>query len=108
VSELTAAEVIDVMCARFTSGNSVPVERAHIKREDWQALMQLIAEHYKPDDDGRLPPNDPRFNMGLVSDVCLVLQRHGYKPAPQSATYADVIVDLMRMARHFEGLTGLE
>lgn len=43
MSTLTASEVIDTMCARFTSGNSIPVERAHIKREEWEALMKVIA-----------------------------------------------------------------
>ncbi len=44
MSELTAADVIDVMCARYTSGNSIPVERAYITRKEWQALMATVAD----------------------------------------------------------------
>ena len=36
--------IIKTMNNRFTSGNSVPVERATIKADEWQELRQRIAE----------------------------------------------------------------
>lgn len=52
-------------------------------------------------------PIDPRFTTGLLSDVCEVLKKHGYQPASDKV-YADMLVDLFRLVRRFEGLTGLE
>jgi hypothetical protein len=41
----TVTEVLNVMSERFTSGNSIPVERAFIKRTEWDAV---IAELMQP------------------------------------------------------------
>jgi hypothetical protein len=43
------AEIIKAIDARFVSGNSVPVERAHIKRDEWIELHAALA-HMKPID----------------------------------------------------------
>lgn len=35
-------DVITDMGERFTSGNTIPVERATIRREEWEAILQLL------------------------------------------------------------------
>lgn len=35
-------KLIDIMNKRFTSGNSVQVERAHITRDEWISMVMLI------------------------------------------------------------------
>jgi hypothetical protein len=35
--------LLDVMRQRFTSANEIPVERAHIRREEWATLTQRLA-----------------------------------------------------------------
>ena len=40
-------ELIDAIDARFVSGNEVSVERAHIKRAEWDEIHALLA-HIKP------------------------------------------------------------
>lgn len=38
----TAEDIIAVMTARFKSCNGIPVERAHLKREEWDALVDAL------------------------------------------------------------------
>lgn len=33
-------DIIEIMESRFRSGNSVPVERAHITRKEWEELRK--------------------------------------------------------------------
>lgn len=37
-------DIIEIMESRLRSGNSVPVERAHITRKEWDAVTERIAE----------------------------------------------------------------
>lgn len=46
---------------------------------------------------------DARFTAGLYIDVVAALKKHGYVASSNSAVYADVLVDLLQMVRHFEG-----
>lgn len=41
---MTTEEIIKAMELRFTSANSVPVERAHIRADEWKTLCD---EHQK-------------------------------------------------------------
>jgi len=41
---LTAMSVIATMRERFTSANEVPVERAHITRKEWAALLKDVRD----------------------------------------------------------------
>jgi hypothetical protein len=42
--EPTLATILALLDARFKSGNSVPVERIHIKRQEFELLRNLIAK----------------------------------------------------------------
>lgn len=42
--KLTAASVLGKLSERFTSGNSVPVERTHITRAEFRALLDDVSE----------------------------------------------------------------
>lgn len=41
--ENNANEILEDMITRFTSSNSIPVERTSIKREEFEQLLQYIA-----------------------------------------------------------------
>ena len=41
---LSAEKVIDVMSERFTSGNSIPVERAHVNRDEWRVVLERFKQ----------------------------------------------------------------
>ena len=36
--------VIETLSQRFTSGNSIPVERTHITREEWETLVLFLVQ----------------------------------------------------------------
>lgn len=40
--QLSASAVIETMQSRFTSGNSIPVERAHITQPEWNEITREI------------------------------------------------------------------
>jgi len=42
-ADTKARAVINLMEDRFTSGNSIPVERAFIKRDEWDAIVSEIS-----------------------------------------------------------------
>lgn len=41
--ESNANQILEDMITRFTSSNSIPVERTSIKREEFEQLLQYIA-----------------------------------------------------------------
>jgi hypothetical protein len=41
---LQITQILHAMEERFTSGNSVPVERAHIRRDEWYALVAELTK----------------------------------------------------------------
>lgn len=41
--ERTIQQIIETMKQRFTSGNSIPVERAAIKADEWKIVLQALA-----------------------------------------------------------------
>jgi len=40
---MTLQEVLELMNSRFTSLNSIPVERASIRREEWDLILQALS-----------------------------------------------------------------
>lgn len=38
----TVVQIIEDMEMRFRSGNEVPVERAHLKREEWNIIRNAL------------------------------------------------------------------
>lgn len=48
--------------------------------------------------------DDPRFTMGLYIAVLGVLKKHGYVEAADRRAHADVLLDLLHMVKHFEGV----
>lgn len=44
---MNVQKIIEDMEARFKSGNEVPVERAHIKREEWNLIKQALLQNKK-------------------------------------------------------------
>jgi hypothetical protein len=45
---LWAYEVVDRLRERFTSGNAVPVDRAHLTRDEYRALLTFFNEDVSP------------------------------------------------------------
>jgi hypothetical protein len=41
---MTFDDVVTEMAARFTSANAIPVERATIKRGEWETVLREIAD----------------------------------------------------------------
>ena len=41
---LTGPKLIELMTSRFTSLNPIPVERATIKRQEWETLLKEIRD----------------------------------------------------------------
>lgn len=35
-------QIVEDMKSRFTSGNDIPVERAHIRADEWPVVLQYI------------------------------------------------------------------
>lgn len=42
---MTLEQVLAEMQARFTSGNSIAVERAMIRREEWEVILEHIGDY---------------------------------------------------------------
>lgn len=40
--------IVEVMRQRFSSGNDVPVERAVIRRAEWEEIEKLLQHQYNP------------------------------------------------------------
>lgn len=38
-------KVLETLALRFASGNSVPVERSMITRDEWESVLQLYHEY---------------------------------------------------------------
>lgn len=45
---MNLAEVVEAIDARFISGNSVPVERAPVKADEWAVIRAAIAKTTQP------------------------------------------------------------
>lgn len=50
--------------------------------------------------------DDPRFTFGFITDICEVLERHGYQRPPEDRDRAmgASIGTLLRLTREFEGV----
>jgi hypothetical protein len=50
----TATEVLNIMAERFTSGNAIPVERAHVSRSEWDPIVAELMSPSRSDEIERL------------------------------------------------------
>lgn len=48
-------------------------------------------------------PDDPRFTPGLLIDVQMLLEQHGYKAHPDVRSNSYTLVALLHLVEAFEG-----